>query len=282
MIDNSQVCGFCKSKKLNVFMKFNGFNLMKCKGCAIVTTQHGNHIDTTNKKFDSEYLDKLLSNSAASDIFFKKNSAVIKEYLQHGKLLDVGFGAGHFLAEMAGAGYDVYGVEISESACEYVKQKYGIGNVVCGSFLNLELDKKVDMVTFWDSLQYVESPMAYLVKANACLEDDGLVVVQVPNRGRLNMAYARFLYRISSELARVFLHIPAAVTLFNEHSLEKVLGTAGFKLLEVVNNPTVKKFRWSGNLSLKSIVVNVIENVYIAIARFKKEKESLIAIAKKV
>lgn len=274
-------CELCKNQDNSIIMDFGVFKLYKCSNCGLVFVRPKPEFDMTKDIYDTKYLDYLVSNSKASDRFFDAMINVIKAYKEKGKVLDVGFGAGHFLKKMKSAGYNVSGVEISKSACEYVRSHYGIDRLHCGNFVEFQTEDTFDVITFWDSLQCVTSPFEFIGKANKLLNKGGIIVIQVPNRGKLNFKYARLLYKLSRQLARVFLHVPAALTLFDEATLKRALEVNGFEVKTLVEDKRFRRFRWSGKFGIKELIINIIENTFTALEKLKNEKHPLIIIGEK-
>lgn len=273
-------CRICGCQLFNKYFEFGEISLYKCDKCGTVSSFSSK--EKSEKMFNDKYLGHLKSNSRASDVFFDSVIDMVKKYKKNGSVLDVGFGAGHFLNKMFKEGYQVHGVEISENACKYVKATYGIDNIYCGDLAQVELGRSFDIVTMWDSLQCVDEPKLYINKVHSLLEDEGLFVIQVPNRGTLNFKYARFLSKIHGELARVFLHVPAAKVLFDEKTITCILEGLGFKVKYVYEGSCFRKFKWGGGFNIKSIIVNIIENAFIAMEKLFNEKHPLIIFAQKI
>jgi SAM-dependent methyltransferase len=275
------LCELCNNENSKEILYFNKFKLLKCCNCGVIYVYPKQVFNTTKDIYSEKYLKYLTSNSKDSEAFFDKIIEMIMEYKKAEKVLDIGFGAGHFLKRIADFGFEASGVEISQCACDYINKLYGFDKLFCGDFSDLRFTEKFDIVTFWDSLQYVSTPAQYIRKAYGILNPRGIIVIQVPNRGRLNFIFAKFLYRINKELARVFLHLPAAITLFNEDSLRGVLEEQGFNVKYVLNDGRFRNFKPLRDFSLKGIVIGIIDNIYISLAKLLNEAHPLIMIAEK-
>lgn len=98
-----------------------------------------------------------------------------------GRVLDVGCSTGLFLHEMALAGWEAEGVELSPEAADYARRRFGL-RVQTGMLEDAQLAPgSFDLVTFWDVLEHVYSPTDTLARAATLLKPGGLVVVHVPN-----------------------------------------------------------------------------------------------------
>jgi SAM-dependent methyltransferase len=128
----------------------------------------------------------------------------------------VGCASGAFLAVAAEAGWQVVGVDPSESLCRAASARLsGRGQVVCGT---LEEAAPVlspsDVLTLWDVLEHVADPVAFLETCRELVRPGGIVVANVPD---LDSLPAR-LFR-----GRWPLMLPEHLSYFNRRSL-RVLG----------------------------------------------------------
>jgi cyclopropane fatty-acyl-phospholipid synthase-like methyltransferase len=93
------------------------------------------------------------------------------------RLLDVGCANGDFPRFMVARGWNVEGVEISESS-----QRILDFPVYTQEFHKIPVNGPTyDAVTAWAVLEHVHDPMAYFQKASALLKKGGLFVFVVPN-----------------------------------------------------------------------------------------------------
>ena len=102
------------------------------------------------------------------------------QYVQSGKVLDVGCGNGSFMAVYEQHGYDVVGVEFGKEAAEAAAKNH---QVRCGVFDEMDFEQeKFDLVIFRGVLQYVSYPTKYLEKAVSLLTTGGrLFITAQPN-----------------------------------------------------------------------------------------------------
>lgn len=137
------------------------------------------------------------------------------------RLLDMGAGAGAFLAAARRAGLEPTGVEIVPGTARFP----GV-DIVVGNLPTLDLPLRAwDVVTLWDSVEHLLDPVGMLRHAVALLRDDGILVVETPNeRG----ASARI------RGARWWVFGPTDhFVLFSPATLTSVVGTAGGRMLRV-------------------------------------------------
>lgn len=113
------------------------------------------------------------------DSFFEKS----------GKILDVGCGTGSFLKVCQEHGWEVYGIDPSNSATEVARKLYGI-NITQSTFENYYSDATFDCVTFW-GLEHLSNPMEGVKKALAYLRPGGLIVFESPSADSFLLKYIR-------------------------------------------------------------------------------------------
>jgi len=109
------------------------------------------------------------------------------------KILDVGSGAGHFVAACRRSGIHCDGIELSESSRQFSKEIW-----------NIELDKRdfikaakdysgYDIVTFWGLLEHTPNPSTILKSAYDVVSKSGygMVISKVPRWDSLSAAIQR-------------------------------------------------------------------------------------------
>jgi len=136
------------------------------------------------------------------------------------RLLDIGCGAGEFIAVAQRSGYDTLGIDTSEAAVEICRSKgldarVGDLDSVSGRF---------DVITMWDVLEHVADPTALLIRARESLNENGILLAKVPAFGSLSIRLSAAIPR----LAGLLLGAPGHVQFFTRASLETLARNAGF------------------------------------------------------
>lgn len=98
-----------------------------------------------------------------------------------GRLLEIGSGYGLFLAAARDRGYQVAGVELSRTGAAHSQTNLGL-EVFCGQLGDAELSgpDTFDVICFWDTLEHVPDPLAFLRQVRSRLADDGVFALSVP------------------------------------------------------------------------------------------------------
>ncbi len=95
------------------------------------------------------------------------------------RLLEIGSGYGLFLEHAREAGYDVHGVELSATAAEHARSRRGL-DVFQGQLAQTP-PTPADVICFWDTLEHVPDPVAFLRQVRRRLAPGGLFALSVPN-----------------------------------------------------------------------------------------------------
>ena len=160
----------------------------------------------------------------------------IRNYTSGNTLLEVGVGQGHLIAVAQEMGYEVTAVEILESEARQTADLLGLP-VICGDFLHLEENLKVDIITMGDVIEHLQRPVDGLKKAHRLLKDGGILWLSTPN---FESAFSR-MTKVDDPMWREPYHI----TYFSRSGLLKQLEWVGFQLLDYrVSN------RYNGSMEL--------------------------------
>ncbi len=207
------------------------FRLVRCARCGLVylsprplPTEMGRYYPEAYEPFISQKLSDMPSLLRLSVRYgLRKRRRLVLRYRRAGRLLDVGCATGMFLAEMRGfPGWEVAGVEPSESAADFARRNYGIavhhGDLASACFP----DSQFDVVTLWDVFEHLYDPLAMLVEIRRILAPDGVLILRTPS--------------LDSWDARVFgpywagLDSPRHLAIFSRQTALRILQKAGFVL----------------------------------------------------
>ena len=115
----------------------------------------------------------------------KRLSIIRRGFACGGSLLDVGCAYGPFLAEAAGRGYHVYGIDVADDAINYVKNELKLRAAAIGV---LEFDpfrifgvRQFDVVTLWYVIEHFEKIKTLLEKLAVLVAAGGILAFSTPN-----------------------------------------------------------------------------------------------------
>lgn len=99
-----------------------------------------------------------------------------------GSFLDIGCARGRFGASVKNKiGCRVVGVELNSYEAQKAKEHLDL--VIVGDFLTTEIEEKFDCITCLDVIEHVTDPEAFLQKIKTLLNDDGYILLSIPNIG---------------------------------------------------------------------------------------------------
>lgn len=150
----------------------------------------------------------------------------INKYASTGgrKLLDIGCSTGALLSVARTEGWDSRGVELGKASSSYASSQMGL-NVFRGSLYDfLAEPKSIDVVTFTEVIEHLESPKLALQKIHTWLKSGGLLFITTPN-------YNSFYRRRFGSRWWVINCEEEHIMFFSPESLKKLLEQCGYDVL---------------------------------------------------
>src|SRR3989344_3184132 len=150
--------------------------------------------------------------------------SLIKKFKRKGKLLEIGFGYGHFL-RMAEKDFETYGIEISKFGCNMAKEVTPNSKIYCGD-ASEQLDKlpKFEVILGHNSLPNMKDPELCIQKCHTHLENKGVFVMRVPN-----LSSIQYLWSVLSGKKFYAYHDHTNVSIYTKKKWGRILSKTGFK-----------------------------------------------------
>jgi SAM-dependent methyltransferase len=160
----------------------------------------------------------------------ERHRQIIEKHVRTtGSVLDVGCASGAFLRLMLESGWNVAGVEPSETQFRRATKVLGATVRIQQCVLQeASLHRDFDLVTMWDVLEHVTHPVEFLSLAGSLLRPGGFVVLNVP---RIDSPAARLMGRRWPVLLAEHLNY------FTVPSLRICGGAAGLRLVHTGQRP---------------------------------------------
>lgn len=197
-------CPICESKDAKHFMTSIDYNYTKeefsisaCESCGFKYT---NPIPTIEKIGDYYKADNYISHTSSKKGMFerlyhmvrsytiKKKFKLVKKYTTGTSLMDIGCGTGDFLGYVKQQGWEVKGLEPSDSAREMAIQNYRL-KVESTSALDRQKDVSVDAISMWHVLEHVYDLNPDFEHFKRILKKDGRMFIAVPNCSSYDAQY---------------------------------------------------------------------------------------------
>ena len=231
-------CDFCHCNESQLIYQVSDtnygtpgtFNLVRCNKCSLVymnprptEDEIGNYYPSTTyhpfravqEKEDRESNPVYVQR--ATKIRFLHDS-------QTGDLLDVGCGSGLFMLAMKEQEWAVYGVEPNETASNFARDTLGL-DIITGDIFDVPQDNTYAAISFWDVLEHTHSPQKVLKRANALLEANGLLAINVPNWASWERKFFKSKW--------IALDAPRHLYHFSPATLQNMLEKCGFEVVSL-------------------------------------------------
>jgi SAM-dependent methyltransferase len=154
---------------------------------------------------------------------------------RHRTLLDLGCWVGFLLAEAETRGWSAVGVEPSQFASAYARERLGL-DVRTGELLTTPLPlNDFDAIVMGDVIEHLPRPAEALARIAALLRPGGILWMALPDAGSLVARGMR---------ARWWSVIPTHVQFFTRRSIRTLLEREGWTVLEIRTAPKAFSVRY--------------------------------------
>lgn len=153
-----------------------------------------------------------------------KRCKAVMRYKNTGRLLDVGCATGEFLARARELGWQVCGVELSQHAADYARERAQL-DVFVGELEDAPFpDGSFDAVTMWNVFEHLFDPETSIQKISRLLTVGGIAVITIPNLHSLDL---KLFGKIWSGY-----DVPRHLYLVPQRTLERFLDDHGFEIVD--------------------------------------------------
>jgi len=238
---HTTICPVCGSVEIEHFLSCKDylatkeqFEIYKCKVCSFAFTQDFPSEETIGPYYDApEYVSHSDTHKGVINFLYhwvrrislKSKSKLVQKYsaAKKGMLLDIGSGTGYFLNRMKEQKWIVTGVEKSEDARKYTKQKFDIDTQASEYLYEIPCKTK-DVITMWHVLEHLEHLNSVLDHIQGILKNDGRLVIALPNKASLDAVHYRENWAAYD--------VPRHLWHFSPSDFEHLLNRHQFELIE--------------------------------------------------
>lgn len=237
---NLEKCIVCGSSQFEPFLvckdytvSQESFNIVSCKSCGFKFTnprpensvigdyykaeEYVSHSNTTKGVVNKLY-------HSVRNYTLKQKLKLISSYVSRGTMLDYGCGTGMFLSVCKNDGWETYGMEPDDNArkmsiekgLEVFSDKDKVSDRIA--------DKKFNAITLWHVLEHVTDMEASLSFFKSKLNDDGVLIIAVPNHVSYDAQYYKEFWAAYD--------VPRHLHHFDINSMTSLVEKAGFKFQE--------------------------------------------------
>lgn len=235
-------CNLCGSSEHRPYCPENQRHLVQCQSCGLIYVSPRPDPNELYALYGESYFHNddsgtvgytnYLRDEANIRKTFERRLKRVERFVSPGRVLDVGCATGFFLAQAHQRGWQVQGLDISNFAIDYVRNRFGF-EAQCGSLLDQDLPpESFDLITLWDVIEHVPDPKAYVARIAALLKPGGVFALATPDIDSLpaRLTGKRWVgYKLSEE----------HVYYFAPKTLKRLLDDAG---MDVVDSYHVGKY----------------------------------------
>ncbi|MCX7820765.1 MAG: class I SAM-dependent methyltransferase [Brevinematales bacterium] len=226
---NCPVCNSLNYKKLTTIKSGELYFCINCKSNFLYANISESFYKESyfDETYEAAYGKSYLDDEQNIRNYSRRRLKIIKKFIhkEKAKLLDIGSALGFFCDEAKNLGFIAKGLEISEYARTYAKNRFGIE---CYKDLK-DVQEKFDVITLWFTLEHIENPDSFIFSVSDLLNNNGILALSVPN------GYGGF-YRFNRKLY------------FQKRPIEHIFEPSirGMKILLKKNNFKIKKIEIFG------------------------------------
>jgi len=222
----------------------NGLQVGLCPRCGVIAVMDQVDPSDLEKLYGNDYYAKdcarYVKVTHGHRATWLRRLRLIEKYQKSSgsgkRILDVGCSTGAFLAVAQGAGWDVWGVDISPEATREARERVGSGRISEDLFA-LGAAGSFDVVSMWAVLEHLADPVSYLRQARLLLRPGGILALATVNTDAWNRKLFKSKWRYFTP--------PEHLVYFNTRNLAQTLCDLGFKELYVATRFSDRAF-WQG------------------------------------
>ncbi len=220
------------------------FTVLRCNSCGLERTTPRPTPETMGTYYPDNYAPyQSVPNSVKKPTYFQKIASYCLSLesrtlpnIPHGKMLEIGCSSGNYMEQARKIGWDVEGIEFSNSAAEIARSR-GF-NVVDGAIEDIEKPhNSYDIIVGWMVLEHLHQPIEVLEKLKKWVKKDGYLIILVPDTNSL----AKKMFKNKC----YDLHLPAHLFHYSAKSLEKTLNLSGWEVERKFWQRNANTFYWS-------------------------------------
>lgn len=222
-LDSCFLCGSCSSTIIHNGTRggHNNINVLRCNDCGLVRLSEA--IDNVDQFYQNSGMrDQLVETPEKTRMKTRVDDErrfLFAENMIEGKaVLDFGCGDGGFLCRAKNIASKIQGVELEQAMREGLNTE---GIPCCAS---IDDTGKFDIITLFHVLEHLEDPLFYLEKFKEHLNEDGMILVEVPNADDALLS----LYNSSAFADFTYWH--CHIYLYNNETLKRLAQKAGLRV----------------------------------------------------
>jgi ubiquinone/menaquinone biosynthesis C-methylase UbiE len=223
-------CVVCGSTDRHPFRRQDGYVIVRCAGCGLRFLDPQPTETELTALYGEDYFVSADSRGRGYDGYVTEAQNWRRTFRDRltdlpatpGSLLDVGAATGFFVEQARAVGWDAIGIEPSEWAAAYARDKLGV-EVHAGTLESMQFpDASFDVVTMWEVIEHLPDPRVTLAEVRRILRPGGMLVLSTPDAGSLAA-------RLSGRRWLGWRKVPEHLFYFDRGTLDRLLSQSGFR-----------------------------------------------------
>ena len=233
-------CPLCGGERLSYLFAHAGTPIVRCERCRLVLRNPQPSDEELAAIYTSDYFLGGDGHDGETNRLKQETAAGYLDEIEEKtgraapgtRLLEIGPGLGNLLVEAASRGYDVTGIEWSESSVRSANQRLGADRVIRGSLSTVDLAaESFDLAVLSDVLEHTRDPLADLRQLWRLLRPGGALFMAVPSLDSWSARVMRERW-LEFKLEHLYYFDSATVQLLLfKGGFEQVMLSAGWKTL---------------------------------------------------
>jgi SAM-dependent methyltransferase len=216
--------------------------LFQCQSCGFISADLNIPDDELRELYGEdyfhgqEYLDYVAEEESLR-LNFRNRLATLRSMVSawsKADLFEVGCAYGFFLDEIKAQVGVASGIDISADAVRYAVGRFGV-DARCGDYLHVGLERQVDVIVMWDTIEHLKRPDLFVQKIGTDLKPGGVLAITTGDIGSWNARLRGAAWRM--------IHPPTHLHYFSVSTLSALLGRNGFEVVHVGHPGNSRRIR---------------------------------------
>jgi len=263
------LCHVCSTSGCEPYLEGRGYTVVQCRECRLIYVNPQPSLEELEEYYANYDLGEQWV--GGEDGFDRRVRKIIFNFKKKGSVLDIGCGAGSFLCGLREAGFDVFGVEPSESGYRHAKSANRLDafHGTVESFLDSRVNADFDVITMLNVLEHLKNPRDIVLRLRKLMRDRAILVVGVPDvhlhmmlgeaRRALGIKDPFWMDTVKHPL--VAIDPPHHLTSFEPKTISQFLSNCGFETVFLRNAPIMFNADGWKNVA-KRVVHTFSESLY--------------------
>jgi len=221
-------CIFCNIRSAHVLIEENGYLGRKCANCGLIYISPRPPAEAVAQLYENDNAQIAAHAHIAlerrSRLYARHHLGILGKFAPGGSLLEIGAGAGYFLAEARKLGYRPYGIEFNGAQAEFIRsglqipcEQSPLGPASFGG-------TSFDVIYHCDVMSHFYDPVDEFLRMRAALRPGGWLMFETGNGGDIEPKYLEHIHSFQ---------YPDHLFFFGLANIRTLLDRSGFDLVEV-------------------------------------------------